>query len=295
MGWPDVADLNFDNPDMRQEMIACMKYWVENFDIDGFRCDYASGVPVDFWEAARVELETVKPLLMLAEDQTSQSLLVSAFDFNYSLSLYDQMKLVAKGSKGANTLAYYLGSGYPEGAYTMNFLDNHDQNSYEITVPSAYGDAVQSLFALIYTLPGTPLVYTSDEIGLDHQIAFMERDPVNWDGGTADYRPLLAELAGIKTGNTALDAGNYGGPIEMADVGSKSVFAFTRTKGDNTVTCVFNLSSQEREADLSALPGGTLLLHGSGADTLETEDRAQYSFGGTVTLAPWEFFIVTSE
>lgn len=297
MGWPDVADLNYDNADMRKEMIACMKYWVEEFDVDGFRCDYANGVPVDFWEAARDELETVKPMLMLAEDQTMPSLLQKAFDFNYNLSLYDQMKQVARGNKSANTLTYYIGNGLPQGAYNMNFLDNHDQNSYEITLPSAYGDAVQPLFAFIYTIPGTPLIYTGDEIGLDHQIAFMERDPVDWDSTNTDYRPLLSELAGIKTSNDALRSGNYGGAIEYADVGSKSVLAFTRTRGENTVTCVFNFSDKEREVDLTSLGvGGTLLLHGTGPDEPETEDRELGSegLGGSVTLSPWEYFIVST-
>lgn len=295
MGWPDVADLNYDNGEMREEMIACMRYWVEQFDIDGFRCDYASGVPNDFWETARDALEQVKPVLMLAEDQSAPRLLEKAFDFNYNLDLYAQMKKVAKSQKNANTLAYYIPTNLPDGTYTLNFLDNHDQNSYEITLPSAYGEAVQPLFALIYTIPGTPLVYTGDEIGLDHQLAFMERDPVDWDSTDTDYRGLLAKLAGIKTGNSALKSGNYGGPIEYINTGSKSVLAYTRTKDGNTVACVLNLSASEREAALGDLgAGGTQLLHGVGAGVPETEDVSLggEGLGGTVTLQPWEYYII---
>lgn len=155
MGWPDVADLNFDNADMRAEMIACMKYWIEEYDIDGYRCDHAGGVPVDFWEEARAELEAVKPMFMLAEDDASVSLLTSAFDFNYNLKLYDTLVAVAKDAKRANSVKYYIPESYPDGTYTLNYLDNHDKNSYDNTIMSAFGaDTIPAMFSLIYTIPG---------------------------------------------------------------------------------------------------------------------------------------------
>jgi glycosidase len=65
--WWDVADLNYENPTMRKEMISSMKYWLTEADIDGFRCDVAGWVPMDFWMEARTELQKVKPIFMLAE------------------------------------------------------------------------------------------------------------------------------------------------------------------------------------------------------------------------------------
>ena len=298
MGWPDVADLNYDNADMRAEMIKCMKYWVEEFDVDGFRCDYAGGVPADFWETARAELEAVKPLFMLAEDDASVSLLKSAFDFNYNLKLYDTLIAVAKDAKRANTIKYYIPENYPDGTYTLNFLDNHDKNSYENTIMSAFGaDAVPALFSLIYTIPGVPLVYTGDEIGLDHFIAFMEKDAIDWNSTNVSYRELLADLAGIRSGNAALFSGNYGGGIEYIDLGNIEVLAFTREKDGNTVTCLLNLTKRESAVDLTGLFEGldTVLLHGQGADMLELEDQplADAGLDGEKTLQPWEFWIVS--
>lgn len=214
MGWKDVADLNYDNMEMRREMIACMKYWVEEFDIDGFRCDHANGVPVDFWEDARRELEAVKPLLMLAEDNTVISLLEYAFDFNYNWALYDALVAVAQDRKSPSVVKYYIPENHPEGTYTLNFLDNHDKNSYEYTITGAFGaDSLPAMFTLLYTIPGTPLIYTGDEIGLDHNIAFMEKDPVDWESSDVSYRELLAELAAIRIDNPALHSGNFGGAI----------------------------------------------------------------------------------
>lgn len=295
MGWPDVADLNYDSMELREEMILCMKYWVEEYDIDGFRCDYANGVPTDFWEAARAEIETVKPVLMLAEDNTDKSLLNYAFDMNYNWELYDALLGIASDSKQANVIKSYIPEDYPDGAYRLNFLDNHDKNAYEHTIMDAIGpDALPAMFSLIYTIPGMPLIYTGDEIGLDHNIAFMERDPVDWESTDTDYRGLLAELAAIRSGNPALHSGNYGGGITYLDLGKKSVFAFSRETEDNTVLCLFNLTKRESVVDVSAMFEGTetVLLHGQGADTLDIEDRP-IELNGEVTLQPWEFWIVS--
>ena len=297
MGWPDVADLDYSNQEMRAEMIACMKYWVEEYDIDGFRCDYASGVPQGFWEAARAELETVKPLLMLAEDNTLPSLLRYAFDMNYNWELYDTLREIATDRKTGYFVRNHIPRDYPDGTYRLNFLNNHDKNSWEYTILEAFGsEPLPSMWALIYTLPGTPLVYTGDEIGLDHKIAFMERDPIDWESGTRDYRPLLKKLSAIRSENTALHSGNYGGGIEYADLGNRNVLAFTRQVAGNRVTCLFNLTKRETEVDVTGLfaDGQTLLLHGQADQVLEMEDTP-VTLDGTVTLQPWEFWIAADE
>lgn len=300
MGWPDVADLNYENADMRAEMISCMKYWVEEYDIDGFRCDYANGVPTDFWEEARTELEEVKPLYMLAEDDKALSLLNRAFDFNYNLHLYDTLLSIAKDSKNADSVKYYIPENYPDGTYTMNFLDNHDKNSYENNILSGFGtDALPAMFSLIYTIPGTPMIYTGDEIGLDHNIAFMEKDTVNWNGSELSYRGLLAELGKIRSSNPALYSGNYGGAINYYDLDNKHVLAFYRGKDGNLVKCLFNLSKREQTIDVTELFDGTetVLLYGQGGEELRMEDHAvtEERLEGEITMKPWEFWIVMKE
>lgn len=292
MGWPDVADLNYDNTEMRKEMIECMKYWVKEFDIDGFRCDFANGVPTDFWEEARTEIETVKPVYMLAEDGKTTSLLENAFDFNYNWGLYDTMVQVAHDNKSPSKLKLYIPNNYPEGTYTLNFLDNHDKNSYEGTIVENFGEeAIPAFFAYIYTIPGVPLVYTGDEIGLDHAIAFMEKDTVNWDRGTADYREFLAKLAQIRKDNPALYAGELGGEIEYLDCENGNLVAFTRKVENNQITCVINLSKREIEIDGEKLLenagalDGKVLLHGP-------DDTKSNEFSKNMTISPWEFWII---
>lgn len=237
----------------------------------------------------------MKPVLMLAEDDMNVHLLDSAFDMNYNLGLYNTLVAVAHDGKTADKIKLYIPSNFPDGTYTMNFLDNHDMNSYERTIMASIGkDALPAMFSLIYTLPGTPMVYTGNEIGYDHAIAFMSKDTINWGTSDVDYRSLLAELSAIRSSNPALFSGNYGGPMEYVDMGKKNVFAFTREMDGSKVICLFNLTKRESEVDLTGFfEGGTALLHGIGADVLEMEDQP-ITLDGTVTLQPWEFYIVSN-
>ena len=213
--WQDVADLNYDNLDMQQEMIDSMKYWVEKYDIDGFRCDYANGSPVSFWENARKQLEEIKPIYMLAECDGIKELLANAFDMEYNWHLWDTLTYLSNGSGKASSIRNYIHTDYPDGTYSMNFLDNHDKNAYEGTIRSHFSEETMPLFlAMIYVIPGVPMIYTGDEIGLDHALEFMDKDTVDWDSTGISYRELLAALAAIRSSNPALYAGNYGGQIE---------------------------------------------------------------------------------
>lgn len=297
MGWPDVADLNYDNSDMRKEMISCMKFWVEEYDIDGFRCDYATGVPVDFWEQAREEIEKVKPVYMLAEDGNTTSLLEKAFDFNYNWGLYDAMVQVAHDNKKASKLRLYIQTSYPNDGYTLNFLDNHDKNSYEGTIIDNFGEAaIPALFAFIYTIPGAPLVYSGDEIGLDQAIAFTAKDPIRWDSSSLDYRSLIKELGSIRDDNKALYCGKYGGGIEYLNTGSDSVLAFERELDGNKIICVFNLSKRETNlSNLHIIDGDAkVLLQGDGASNMNFEDRSLQDgeLEGDLKMNPWEYWII---
>ena len=133
--WTDVIDLNYDHPELRAYMIEALKFWVEEVDIDGFRCDVAEMVPLDFWRKARLELDKIKSVFMLAEGE-SPDLYNNGFDMTYDWNLFHLMNDVAKGKKTAVDLQSYLDKEhgtFGKADYRMTFTSNHDENTWNGT------------------------------------------------------------------------------------------------------------------------------------------------------------------
>ncbi|MEO6489705.1 MAG: alpha-amylase family glycosyl hydrolase [Ferruginibacter sp.] len=131
--WDDVIDLDYDKPAMRKYMTDAFKFWVKETDIDGYRCDVAGFIPVDFWDNVRKELDKIKPVFMLAEWE-SRDLYKHAFDMTYSWSLWNEMKSVTTGKKNIGGLVEYMAhdvNTVPVDAFRMTFTENHDKNSWE--------------------------------------------------------------------------------------------------------------------------------------------------------------------
>lgn len=160
--WTDVVKFDYNNQEMRQYMIDAMKYWIDRYDIDGFRCDVAAEVPMDFWDTARTELDKVKKVFMLAEAEGPQ--FHSAFDMTYGWEFHHIMNQIYKGKAGPNDIEKYLlknDSIYPKDAYRMYFITNHDENAWNGTEFERLGNAVETFFTLATIVPGMPLLYRS--------------------------------------------------------------------------------------------------------------------------------------
>lgn len=289
--WTDVADLNYENADMQAAMLDAMKYWVSEFDIDGYRADYAGGVPKPFWEQARIELDKLKPVYMLAEDDQQISLLSHAFNSNYGWQLYNMMNRVVKGQVGAEQLRLYaerLAKSYPSGTYPLNFTSNHDENSWTGTEYERLGDAVKTMAALSFTLPGMPLIYSGQEAGLDKRLQFFEKDEIAWDD--LSMQTFYQQLIQLKHDNAALWNGNAGGPYRSLEDGDDRILAFERTKGDSTVVVIMNLSADQ--------VSGSVVQLGELAGTYKAYDSdaaAELSAEHAVNLAPWAFEIYVKQ
>ena len=251
--WTDVVGLNYENPALREAMIAEMAFWVREVNIDGFRCDVASLLPTDFWERARRELDAIKPMFMLAESDQAD-LHRAAFDMSYGWDLADLMKAIGKGQAGANQLRDWVGkeSAYPGHAYRMNFTSNHDFNSWHGTDAELYGEAYQALAVLSFTLPGMPLIYGGQEARLTRRLEFFEKDPIDWK--TLELEGFYSELLALKKNNPALANGQYGAPVLLLDAGNQQLFAFSRQLGSNKVTVAVNLSNQAQTFQLNGRP-----------------------------------------
>lgn len=286
-GWSDVAELNFDSAEMRAAMIDAMKYWVAEADIDGYRADHAAGVPRDFWEEARKELETIKPVYMLAEDDSQPGLLKEAFHANYGWDLfYNVLKGIPTGDKGANDIKSYvkrMNQLYPKGSYPMNFITNHDTNSWEGTTAEMFGDAEKAIAALSFTLPGMPLIYSGQEVGLDKRLEFFEKDEIDWDD-PRNLRPFYKKLIQLKKQNRALYNGLEGGEVKFLETNDPRILAFQREKDGDRVFSIFNLSADHITSDVEL---GESLSYISVFEGTVSELQSKQTF----SLEPWEVLL----
>ena len=242
-GWTDVADLNYDNTEMRKEMINDLKYWLTEANIDGYRMDVAHKVPQDFFEEVTKELKQIKPVFMLAEAE-QPVLLEKAFDMQYAWEGHHLLNELAKGEKNSDDFQAYIkkqDTVLQDDDINMNFVTNHDENSWAGTLKERMPDNKELFTALTYTMPGMPLIYSGQEYDLDHRLLFFEKDSIPKTKG--DYFTLLQRLGELKNTNSALNGGKDAAAYKAIDAGP-SVIAFSRTKDDDEVIFVANISDE---------------------------------------------------
>jgi glycosidase len=290
--WTDVAKLNFKNKDMRKAMIESMKYWVTICDIDGFRCDVAGQVPVDFWEEARAELQRTKPMFMLAEDEGTKDMCKTAFDMDYGWQMHSLMAKVAKGEDSVKTiikLQQKIDSVFPKDAVKMNFITNHDENSWNGTAKEKFGDGENAFAVLTYTLPGMPLIYNGQEAGLQKRLRFFAKDTINW--GFKDFSAFYKTLNALKHENEALWNAPYGGNfIPLENTQPRKVMSFMREKDNKRVVVILNLSPEKVTVNLKGSKAD-----GEYQDVFRKVDFTLYSSNLNLTLPAWGYWVMETK
>lgn len=243
--WEDIIDFDYNNPGIRKYMTEAMKYWVKEADIDGYRCDVAGFIPVDFWANVRVELDSIKPVFMLAEWE-SRDLHKKAFDMTYSWSLWDKMKDVTTGKKNIGGLVEYMAhdvNTFPPDAYRMTFTDNHDKNAWEGNQYSNFGNGLQACMVMAGTVNGMPLVYSGQEAGLNHSLKFFDKDLIEWK--QHPFYGIYKKLFELKHTNQALWNGAWGGEmVRIFNDKPGQVISFSREKNGDKVIPVINFSDK---------------------------------------------------
>lgn len=256
--WSDVIDLNYDQRGLWDYQMKALKYWVEQADIDGYRCDVAGMVPMAFWEEARAELQKLKPVFMLAEAEGPE-FHEKAFDMTYAWDTHHLMNEIAQGRRDVTSLDLLLEherETYPRSAYRMQFTSNHDENTWNGTVFERLGEAAEAFAVLTATMEGMPLVYSGQEAGLDKRLAFFEKDVIAWR--EHEFAELYTTLIHLKLENQALWNGEHGGAlIPVRSSNEQAIFAFRRQAGSDRVFTVLNLSDTAKSATFSdSLPTG---------------------------------------
>ncbi len=239
-GWHDVIDLNYSMQAMRTAMVAAMKFWVTNFDIDGFRCDMAHLVPLDFWNDARLACDAIKPLFWLAECEVVEY--HNVFDVTYA---WEWMHVTSKFFEGNAALSHvydvlHAYSQYPKESQKLFFTTNHDENSWNGTEYEKYGNAAKAMAVFTCTWNGMPLIYSGQESPNKKRLQFFDKDVIEWQKPLQlqeFYKIILTlhQTKAIAQGETFIL------PTQQ-----QSVMAYLRRKDEDVVLVILNLSVENK-------------------------------------------------
>ncbi|GHA29534.1 alpha-amlyase [Salinimicrobium marinum] len=281
--WTDVADLNYDNKKLWSAMTSEMRYWIEEHNIDGFRADVAGEVPTEFWEQSLEELEGIKPLFMLAESE-DKDLFHNAFDMGYNWEGHHLMNQLAQQEISVEVWDDYMkkiDTTYQKDDFLMNFVTNHDENSWNGTVQERMGDASETMLALTYTLPGMPLIYSGQEYDMDKRLKFFEKDTIPKEKG--NVWPVLEKLGTLKKESPALHGGKNAADYNRLETSAdKKILAFERSKDGAQVIYIANMSDEEQDF--------TINLEGDFTDYMNG-DTTTLAPGAKLNFQPWEYRI----
>lgn len=283
--WRDVYELDRNNTDMHEAMVEAMQYWVDNFDIDGFRCDYASGPSPEMWrKTSERVLKDGKRVAWLAEDSSKPSLVSNGyFDYNYCWNFQEHVlkgfartgdiRALRWATWDLANLGITRGEshepGFDDNALTlpykgrsrMVYLLNHDVvqdqgGSGDIV----YGKYLRPLTVLQFTAYGMPLIYQGQEIGYKSggRVSVAEKTPVDWSNPDTEMADLTKRLIDLKHSQPALNTGCESTPLtNLRTSADDSVYAYMRGKGDESVIVMINFSDAPVEFTVSdALPCG---------------------------------------
>lgn len=284
--WTDVAQLDYDNEELHLAMIDALKFWVQEADIDGYRCDVAGMVPREFWVKARHTLDEIKPVFMLAEDEQEHLLLEEAFDMNYGWEFHHLMNMIAQGKADVRDLQnffYKEDSIYSKSCYRMQFITNHDENSWNGTEFERMGDAVEPFAVMTFTIPGMPLVYTGQEVGMNKRLEFFTKDAVNYTDN--DFPGFYQTLIELKKNHKTLWNGNDGGEMKILDTGNNNIFVFKRFNDTEEIVAVFNLSPEQKEFAVTKSMAGNYSEYFTGGNI-------KLKAKNTMNLSGWEYKIL---
>jgi glycosidase len=281
--WNDVADLNFNNTDMKLAMIDAMKYWVLEANVDGFRCDYADGVPFGFWQEAIISLNSIsnRQLLFLAEG-TRADHYTAGFHLTYGWNFYTAAKNLWAGTASITNLynthlAEY--TNVPVGKHKIRFTTNHDESAWDASPWSLFNGKAGALAASVSTIfmGGVPLIYSGQEVGRSTTTPFFTNSPINWtinQDMLQAYKDMLAfhnESAAARKGSIS----NY--------AISTNVLCLKKTLGTENVVIIVNVRNSNQTFSVPSP------LTGTWTNALT---NASYTLGSTLNLAPYQYLIL---
>ncbi len=280
--WLDVADLNYDNHNMRAAMIDAMTYWVYEANIDGFRCDYADGVPFDFWQTAIKSLNEIpdRKLIFFAEG-TRNDHFTAGFDLNFGWQFYGAVKNVFNGDPVNRIFTAHINeyNNTAAGKHWVRFTTNHDESAWDATPISLFNGVDGALAASVVTIftGGVPLIYGSQEVGTANNIPFFSNSTINWNDNPEMLESYKKILQFYKSSNAAKIGQN-------TIYSNNDVACFKKAYGEDEIIIMVNLRNSNINYPVPTSLEGTNWVN---AITLNNQPLS-----GSIELAPYEFYIL---
>ena len=280
--WTDTRKLDYSSKELQDSMIDAMKFWIRTTGIDGFRCDVASGPPIDFWKKCIPALRKVKTIFMLAEGE-SPELHLAGFDITYAWSIMGPLSEIYNGKRSLlsfDSLLQHNITIFPKDAMRMYFTTNHDENSWNGTEFEKYGNAYKTFAVFSQTMyQSVPLIYSGQEDKNSRRLKFFVRDPIQWRN--YEMAPFYTTLLKLRSKNPALAAdASYKRIKTTNDV---AVFAYTREKSGHKVLVVLNFSNQPQRFTIKEKS-----IAGEAKDIFSLEKR-QLNGLHVFDLEPWGY------
>ncbi len=207
--WTDIADLDYSQPFTRKHMKEVITYWIEQFDIDGYRCDVAGMVPLDFWEDVVAEIRAIKPDFYMLAEWDSPLLHEHVFHSTYDWTLLSLMKQVHEQSEPAAVLKEWVDVKkqiYPGRSLFLRFLENHDKQRARKTFE---GEALIAYLTFVFSIDGVPLIYNGQEIGAREYTSLFDRQPVDWQQSNQQLYRIYRTLIQLRRQYKALWSNQY--------------------------------------------------------------------------------------
>lgn len=282
--WQDVADLNYNNVDMRMAMIDAMLYWPYMANIDGYRCDYADGVPYDFWLQAidSVEEVTGRHLIWFAEG-SQKTHFQAGFDLCFGWNFYGKLKDVWQGIGAPVDLLTAHNQEYqntPAGKHWLRFTTNHDESAWDASPVSIFNGtdgALAASVACIFT-GGASLIYGSQEVGVPTTIPFFSNSQINWNGNP-QMKKAYEDLFAFYNSSEVARKGTSSATEAFPDV-----FIFKKTLDNDELWVIINVRNHS-----SIVPTPPDVKAGTWTNALTNQS---YQPGSQIDLQPYEYLIL---
>ena len=281
-GMDDIIELDFRNSDMRQAMIDAMAFWVRETDIDGFRCDLAFWVELDFWTEAKPVLEQLKPLFWLGElDSLDNPEYMQVYDAAYTWRWMHKAEHFYKNSVSFGDLLHVLNEYQQVPGLKAWFTSNHDENSWNGTEYEKYGEMAKLLAVFSCTWPGIPLLYSGQELPNHKRLQFFEKDPIGWQHHNSLHH-FYRSLFGLKKNHPALSAD---APLEVIFRDDhQRLLGFQRKAGEKEVVVLLNFSGEHKSITLNEQIAGAF-------SNPFNNEKVDLSGKDHIRLAPWGFSV----